>query len=757
MNEDKKIVLSKEEEIEKVKFLSNSFVSILWYIIEFIKSNNILQEKEIYLQTNDRIYDMWYHFSVKYSIEAKFKEFFFKEIFFSQIKSLEVNGIMITKENYDTIDLSEIGDRMVNRYTSYEINYHEYEDIFKNIIFYYSNNTELDNLLIEIKNDMKFDTFWIFQNYFNLYRSENNKKFNLLNKELSNLKDSLMIDFFDKWIFKWEILPNGKKYIKLEKWDIDKINNHPDVIAKKEELNKVFNSDNYWFSGLSINNLYKSIENIFLFKIRDERQKHFLQEHNFIDKKVFILSLKKFDEVCNYYIKNKDKIVYNKNTKKELEWKNIKDIIFYFIDYRKNTLWPLKYNIFLTEKDIEKQNNYNTTYSSIKDDIIKEWVYSKESRYLDRQITNKIRNNPELQKIYKDNKNIQNKKREIDNFLWKIDEFDRLYEEYKKDYILNNSTLKSSRDIEDYNDIILYNNHIDRINFSDYYTFKFRLYNYTEFEFWGSTENNEYLRWVMIAKDIEDLIEKINFQYNVISFDWRWDKEKRENNLYKKLWIKEKVLISQINKSDLKYVLCWNCWRPYVSKEWKCWDYYCNKEVELRKLEEINKENKISNSDDISIKKFDWENWLDLLDNVIDDNKDIEKENIKITINTTDAVIYRILNKENWFSYIWKTEQTFATRWWQHFSPWNNSSPFAQDLKDYWLSSFNFEILEEINKENIGLSSVDDFLKYILIREQYYIDLHNSFEAGYNRRNNFKKTKAEIQSRKNKNNLSLDF
>lgn len=763
MNDDKKIVLSKEEEQTKNNFIKDNFVITLEYIINFIKEKDILQEKNAYLKENERIYDMYYHFSVKYRFEENFKKFFYKSILLKSLDSIEAprRDIVITRENIDTVDFSQISDRSINSYSGYEVNYHEYDNIFKNILFYYSLNNELDNLLNEIRNDIDYKTFGAFQNYFNLYKNENNKKYNLLKKELSNLKDSLMIDFFDKWIFKWEILPNGKKYIKLEKWDLDKIKLHPDVIKKQEELNKVFDSDNYWFSGLSLNTLYKSIENIYLFKTREDRQKTFSEKHNFIDKKVFILSLKEFDEAWKFYLENQSKIVYNKDTKKELEWKDIKDIVLYFYDYREkikdkeNTAKLLdRYSIFLSEKDIEKQDSYKIAYSEIKKDIVKEGVYKEDSRYIDKQVTNRIWNNPELKKVYQNNKKIKDKKSHIDSFIFKIDNLNTLYDEYKKEYILNNNILKSSRDIGDYNDVVLYNNHINKLSFSDYHIFKFRLYNYTEFEFWGSSEDNEFLRSTMIAKDIDELIEKVNFQYNVIAFDWRWDKEKRENNLCKKLWIKEKELISQINKSELRYVLCHNCWRPYIKQNWKCWDYHCEKDIEQKKIELLNKEN-INIDNTAKIEELVEENWLDLLDNVIDSNSDIEKESIKITINTTDAVIYRIFNKENWFSYVGKTEQNFTTRWSQHFTPGNTSSPFSQDIKEYWLISFSFEILEEINKNDVWLSDTEDFLKYILIREQYYIDLHNSFEAGYNRRNNFKKEKIEVRTKASDNNLSL--
>lgn len=115
----------------------------------------------------------------------------------------------------------------------------------------------------------------------------------------------------------------------------------------------------------------------------------------------------------------------------------------------------------------------------------------------------------------------------------------------------------------------------------------------------------------------------------------------------------------------------------------------------------------------------------------------IERESIDITKN---PIIYKIFNKVTEKVYIWKTTQWFASRWWQHFWKTNNTSPFIEDTNNHGLESWWFEIIEEIKKEDLPDNlDIYQFEKYILQREQYYIDKYNTVESWYNRRHNFEK------------------
>lgn len=96
------------------------------------------------------------------------------------------------------------------------------------------------------------------------------------------------------------------------------------------------------------------------------------------------------------------------------------------------------------------------------------------------------------------------------------------------------------------------------------------------------------------------------------------------------------------------------------------------------------------------------------------DLKDIKKKGIyKITYNDSERI------------YIGSTSQSFYIRWIQHMWEFRNgihSNPKMMNVANkYGLKSLNFEIVEVVND-----------VKNVLFREQYYIDLFNSYNKGLN-------------------------
>jgi hypothetical protein len=85
--------------------------------------------------------------------------------------------------------------------------------------------------------------------------------------------------------------------------------------------------------------------------------------------------------------------------------------------------------------------------------------------------------------------------------------------------------------------------------------------------------------------------------------------------------------------------------------------------------------------------------------------------------------IYKIFNKQTGKTYIGQTTQCFTLRWYQHFFQ-STETKFHQAVSGSQPSDWIFEVLEVIYEE--------DFKTKLNQREQYFIDLHNSINDGYN-------------------------
>lgn len=86
-------------------------------------------------------------------------------------------------------------------------------------------------------------------------------------------------------------------------------------------------------------------------------------------------------------------------------------------------------------------------------------------------------------------------------------------------------------------------------------------------------------------------------------------------------------------------------------------------------------------------------------------------------------VIYRITNKHTGLCYIGKTKQPFTLRWWQHFFH-PSESKFHTAIRNSQVEDWTFEIAETLNKEATDAE--------IAKREQFWINLHDSLNFGYN-------------------------
>lgn len=89
-------------------------------------------------------------------------------------------------------------------------------------------------------------------------------------------------------------------------------------------------------------------------------------------------------------------------------------------------------------------------------------------------------------------------------------------------------------------------------------------------------------------------------------------------------------------------------------------------------------------------------------------------------------VIYKITNKINWKSYIWKTHQSFTLRWWQHLKE-NNTEKFWKAISEWKIEDWSFEVVKVLTKEE-----VPEVLKI----EDEYIKKYDTVENWYNTRYN---------------------
>lgn len=257
--------------------------------------------------------------------------------------------------------------------------------------------------------------------------------------------------------------------------------------------------------------------------------------------------------------------------------------------------------------------------------------------------------------------------------------------------------------------------------------YTYRLYSYSAL----SWDGVEYASWVEYATSESELAEILSKTHNTkVVLKWLKTNSTPE---HKKLWIKSHEDMDNHVKRNLSRDICVNCGKTFRLCDWH-FKYFTEGEYcdfcseECRNI---------------------YENWVDTTTNsdwhcyYIDSNH--------------KPVIYRIHNKVTKNSYIGKTEQVFTLRWYQHFYQWDL---FAPDTKLYGLESWQFDILETIdisNNDIVMMSNISDDEKksiieewktssirklrddYIFRREQYYIDLYDTKNNWYNRRDNFSK------------------
>ena len=86
------------------------------------------------------------------------------------------------------------------------------------------------------------------------------------------------------------------------------------------------------------------------------------------------------------------------------------------------------------------------------------------------------------------------------------------------------------------------------------------------------------------------------------------------------------------------------------------------------------------------------------------------------------SIIYKITNTINGKSYIGQTVKTLAKRWYYHYHyAKNNKNHFHDAILKYGTDCWSFEILEEVNDNNL-----------LNEREIYWIVYYDTFKSGYN-------------------------
>ena len=109
---------------------------------------------------------------------------------------------------------------------------------------------------------------------------------------------------------------------------------------------------------------------------------------------------------------------------------------------------------------------------------------------------------------------------------------------------------------------------------------------------------------------------------------------------------------------------------------------------------------------------------------------------------TYSPIIYKITNKSNKKPYIGKTNQVFTLRWYQHFFQ-GGDTDFHKEIKTTKATDWIFEVIEIILiPENI--KDPIEVEKLIREREQYYINLFDSINNGYNTLSSLNKKEIEV-------------
>ena len=624
-------------------------------------------------------------------------------------------NITIIIKNKEDINLLKDNNKYL--FSSYDIVLNN--DLFEYLNNILRNNINISNIDFSIIN---FDTKIAFSLFIAEQNNKINKEISLINKELANLKVEVEKELYNKWILNWEVLPNGKFYIKYNKGDFDIIDNDPRLLELYNKKKKIEDSINYneWYNPYELLKIYDKLENIFNSKIYKSRENDL--NYNFIPEQEFINSRIEKKIIIDKLMS----IKYNKATMKILSEEFANELFnkFYFEKYNYDSK-----SLLLEEQEIKDIETYNIIHNELYNELKNENVISESSRiwYKNRKIKNKFFANPNYKSLYNKKQKIQNKLEifQKESIFTKISQLKELYSNYKNEYIVNKDVFLW---VEwDFNSIVLYNNSLDFIEKNTYEHYQFRCYEYDNC--W-----DDYCRWIMLVKNKDDLISKVQEKYGIKVFDWAWTKKYKEE-WYKKLWTWQHHIYHWINIDDLKISICKECWKWYKNIN-KINNYFCSEECSNK----FNiKHTHISTSKNYNIDNIKISSNVNI-EGIIDNNEDILKDD---EIIYSEAIIYKITNKITNKVYIWKTEQNFTTRWYQHFNTWNTKSPFKDDIKQHWLNSFNFEIIEEIYKSEIESDLIKfdstNFANYVLIREQYYIDKYDSFNNWYNRRNNFKK------------------
>ena len=109
-----------------------------------------------------------------------------------------------------------------------------------------------------------------------------------------------------------------------------------------------------------------------------------------------------------------------------------------------------------------------------------------------------------------------------------------------------------------------------------------------------------------------------------------------------------------------------------------------------------------------------------------------------------EPVIYKITCRLNGLCYIGKTTQAVTLRWYQHI--YHHSGTTLHDaIRRHGLEAWIFEILEVIQIPPEILYDKEATKNLIAEKEQYYMDMYDSVNSGYNMRQEKKKVKQEIE------------
>ncbi len=96
--------------------------------------------------------------------------------------------------------------------------------------------------------------------------------------------------------------------------------------------------------------------------------------------------------------------------------------------------------------------------------------------------------------------------------------------------------------------------------------------------------------------------------------------------------------------------------------------------------------------------------------------------------------IYLISNLKTGMVYVGQTRQYSTFRWYQHFKRPYSGSKFHNAILEHDLSDWTFQVIEIINDKTLEERNFPYSKKalYINQREQYYINLYDSINNGYN-------------------------